>query len=623
MSRCFPFPLPGSEKKARAENIDLLTKMVYSCIYLNAYGQILLHIVNSSVFFFLQEKHKEKKHKKDKREKEKREHKERKDKDRSSDKHKEKKDRKDQHNDKKKDRDREKAGTSEVRRVEDQTEGIFQNAEGFNDSRFTEELGRRIQDDGAANRFLGSFTNSIQTKFQGLDAASGSVEKEKFPHTRVFSGQICLPQRRNDGSGRPMENTVSSLQRKTGTISTTSTLEKERGKIHEKITFSSVAKQNRNHVAHRIPEVSNIASGLEKEKYNEKIVVSGSIATRLDKGKVGAEIAASNSNLATERRNTKSGQTVGNFYSNYNNRINGMGNKPALVNEGAKGYGMFSFSICSELQPVEKDMCQQTGRTNKIEDKKAEEKEQTWSKDNGENSEKRGKDRHNKEKKKEGKIFGKPDEQDMISRNFGLKDRVDTVIVKPLAPHKDNISAVGIDGNTKKRKFSVTNGFLNENVARPDKMPKVTASSQHLTKGGISNLNQATSSSVLLKVSLNNFKHDTTILENKEQNKLNGAAKSQQIPVEPRPPLSEGLVENEEVSLSLPHPDSKYLSLIYTVPKMDKWVDFDDQEWLFNDCDSRQKPQAEPSARKAPIVWAEAVHIESVDVLALPYVVPF
>uniref|UniRef100_A0A7N0UPQ6 Uncharacterized protein n=1 Tax=Kalanchoe fedtschenkoi TaxID=63787 RepID=A0A7N0UPQ6_KALFE len=80
MSRCFPFPPPGYEKKITATASDLLKK----------------------------EKHKEKKHKKEKRDKEKREDKEKKDKDRSDGKNREKKEKKDKHRDKKKEKARDK-----------------------------------------------------------------------------------------------------------------------------------------------------------------------------------------------------------------------------------------------------------------------------------------------------------------------------------------------------------------------------------------------------------------------------------------------------------------------------------------------------------------------------------
>lgn len=80
-----------------------------------------------------------------------------------------------------------------------------------------------------------------------------------------------------------------------------------------------------------------------------------------------------------------------------------------------------------------------------------------------------------------------------------------------------------------------------------------------------------------------------------------------------------------ESSSRPPHPDSKYLNHIYAVPKMEELSDCDDQEWLFSGNDSQlKKSMVESSAgEEAPQVWAEALKMESADVCALPYVVPY
>ncbi|KAK9068714.1 hypothetical protein SSX86_012829 [Deinandra increscens subsp. villosa] len=71
-----------------------------------------------------------------------------------------------------------------------------------------------------------------------------------------------------------------------------------------------------------------------------------------------------------------------------------------------------------------------------------------------------------------------------------------------------------------------------------------------------------------------------------------------------------------------PHPDSKYLNQILSVPKLDQWCGLDDQEWLFS---KKARPTfMKPSIRELEVqVWSEAKHIESVDVFALPYVIPY
>jgi hypothetical protein len=79
-----------------------------------------------------------------------------------------------------------------------------------------------------------------------------------------------------------------------------------------------------------------------------------------------------------------------------------------------------------------------------------------------------------------------------------------------------------------------------------------------------------------------------------------------------------------EASSKPSHPDTKYLSRIYSIPKVE-WSDLDDQEWLFDSSISQERKPAVKSseAGETPQVWAEVVHIEPADVYALPYVIPY
>ncbi|PKA60934.1 hypothetical protein AXF42_Ash006569 [Apostasia shenzhenica] len=644
MSRCFPFPPPGFEKKDRTEDIDFLKK----------------------------EKHKEKKHKKEKRDKEKREHKEKKDKDRSKDRHKEKKDRKEKHKEKIKDNDREKGSTLEDRCALEGTEGHneFQYIESHlrgevNDFKFTEELGRRTQDDGAATQLLGSSSNSVHRKFgdhfasssleshlggeelkdfeltkelgrrtrddgattrlfasspnsihrnyRAFNIASSSQEKDGLSGNKVLGNQISSAQRRNDGSSLPTENVIRSVQRKPGSISITTTMEKERGKTPQKVTVGLTAQQYRNHgtsksvddLVRRKMESSNTTAGMEKEKYGEKRIFPNAAAPILEKEKPVAKFEGSNHISATQRKNDVLGKSVENLLANckssvisassfHNTRTDGMGNVPA-IEERANGneISTFSFLVSSDQksssalsQPREKGRYQKIEWKEKVEDKKAQEKERHKEQDhNDKNTKLNEKDRQTKEKKKDS------------------KDHVD---IKPLAPHKDIKPSIGVDVTTKKRKFLETNGFLHENVARPDKMPRMPTSS-HLPEN-----------CRLLEASSNNLKPDFHL-----GNKINGTTKSQHLPAESKPKVTRGLTENGEVPLISPHPDSKYLGIIYTVPKMDEYPEFDDQDWLFDGRDSRQKPKIEFEAKEVRPVWSEALRIDSTDDYALPYVVPF
>lgn len=80
-----------------------------------------------------------------------------------------------------------------------------------------------------------------------------------------------------------------------------------------------------------------------------------------------------------------------------------------------------------------------------------------------------------------------------------------------------------------------------------------------------------------------------------------------------------------EAAKKPPHPDSKYLSQILTVPKMEEWIESDDHEWLFG---SKNHSDGKPGAGSNGVneelqVWSEARYIESTDIYALPYVIPY
>lgn len=78
-----------------------------------------------------------------------------------------------------------------------------------------------------------------------------------------------------------------------------------------------------------------------------------------------------------------------------------------------------------------------------------------------------------------------------------------------------------------------------------------------------------------------------------------------------------------EAYLRPPHPDTKYLAQVYSVPKVDHWSDFD-EEWLFGgNLPERRSMVKSSEVGDTPQVWAEALHIEHADAFALPYVIPY
>lgn len=115
-------------------------------------------------------------------------------------------------------------------------------------------------------------------------------------------------------------------------------------------------------------------------------------------------------------------------------------------------------------------------------------------------------------------------------------------------------------------------------------------------------------------------------VDNKER-KVNGMTEAQLLSVSPAKHLSASAQASQidEVCMKPPHPDSKYLSQVLSVPEMEEWPDFDDQSWLFhsNESQSKKSNVGFSEIDEAPQVWAEALQIESADVCALPYVIPY
>lgn len=112
-----------------------------------------------------------------------------------------------------------------------------------------------------------------------------------------------------------------------------------------------------------------------------------------------------------------------------------------------------------------------------------------------------------------------------------------------------------------------------------------------------------------------------------KERKGNGLTQAQLLSVRPTKHLaaSAQASQMEDVSMKLPHPDSKYLNQVISVPKMEEWSDFDDQEWLFHSTGNQQKKPTVgfSEIEETPRVWAEALQIESADICALPYVIPY
>uniref|UniRef100_A0A0A9HUX0 Uncharacterized protein n=1 Tax=Arundo donax TaxID=35708 RepID=A0A0A9HUX0_ARUDO len=69
------------------------------------------------------------------------------------------------------------------------------------------------------------------------------------------------------------------------------------------------------------------------------------------------------------------------------------------------------------------------------------------------------------------------------------------------------------------------------------------------------------------------------------------------------------------------HPDTKYQSQVHSIGAVDDFPEYIDQDWLFpEDPVERKTPSFE--AAESHQVWSDAQTIGTVDIIALPYVVP-
>ncbi|XP_057997919.1 uncharacterized protein LOC131176918 [Hevea brasiliensis] len=270
-------------------------------------------------------------------------------------------------------------------------------------------------------------------------------------------------------------------------------------------------------------------------------------------------------------------------------------------------------------RPLENDIEKRIDGKDKSKPKEGDDRHRDKRKDKDKGKEGQGKD---KEKKKEEKVREKNEhknpEPNKVKEN-SKADLTDIHNAKASLLPKESIKSGLTEGNPRKRKESYKNGFFNANDIKPSKMPGPISSHPFIENGKILETPQAS----------------IQFVSDKEC-KINGVIEAQAISISsttqpPSMPISKSLLASAQadqvpkVSRKLPHPDSKYPSEVLKVPKMEKWCDFDDQEWLFEDRDSRLKKPKVGSfgVDETPQVWSEALQIESADVCALPYVIPY
>ncbi|KAJ6691206.1 MYB-LIKE PROTEIN X [Salix koriyanagi] len=549
-----------------------------------AEGNAVWIIFGISVHRALEDRGKKPKEKKD----EIREYKEKREKDRSDGKQRDKKDRKEKHREKKK-KDRDKSSASDEKRLA-----------------------------GHAKLHNGGDKTSDERKLHGQ---SKHVVGDKALDGRRFreksegnGGEICTQK----GKERDVDNNSISGEKKfAGQFS---------GYNGQKLI------QNNSNLSH-CPKGSNFAQKLGKrardEDQNQFFEKFPSTDAKKNKGMVRL-VAESPCNWVEGIEKNKRDD---------DRKLDGQGIRDEAIFTGSAQSlsATFQAGTVGTPTPPEKDIEKKMEGKDKTKRKETNDKHEDQCKEKDKKGKEKDKVRDKKKKKKEKekeKRERKKKEPDKMKES-NMANVVGNHTVK--APHlsKESFNSAVDEVNIKKQKESDTNGFLHANDVKPNKLPRPTSLPQSAENGRMLETCGNHATAIRVKQEAVNFGK----VDSKEQ-KINGLIEALVPPITSTTHLlsvsltksltkpSHSTTQTDqiaEVSRKQPHPDSKYLLEVLTVPKMEDWSDFEDQEWLFQSTYSQTKnPQVEASGvDEKREVWSEAIQIEADDVYALPYVIPY
>ncbi|KAF8105638.1 hypothetical protein N665_0157s0205 [Sinapis alba] len=205
------------------------------------------------------------------------------------------------------------------------------------------------------------------------------------------------------------------------------------------------------------------------------------------------------------------------------------------------------------------------------------------------------------------------------------KDSLDIRNGRPPDNSRASVKNLITEGSLGKRMDLDTNGLLSENGTKPNKLQRHSASVSSSVENGRTLGTHRSPPIPAYEV------QGTTCKPEVKECKINGFVSSGEKEKVCSPsPLAAAMKvkvkEDGEASPKPPHPDLKYLDQILSVPKRDLFVEVDnDEEWLYVPLGVKLKKARtySPESSESLQVWNQAFKIESADILALPYVVPF
>ncbi|XP_033146913.1 glutamic acid-rich protein [Brassica rapa] len=187
---------------------------------------------------------------------------------------------------------------------------------------------------------------------------------------------------------------------------------------------------------------------------------------------------------------------------------------------------------------------------------------------------------------------------------------------------RDSIKNLSSEGILGKRKDLETNGFLHENGSRPNKMLRPVASPVSSVENGRKLGECQTPLKPVTEL------QGTLCNPEAKEHRVNGFIKSQEPKSHPSISSVKAKENGEASAKKRPHSDLKYLDQILNVPERDEVDETEEQEWLFGQSGVKvlKKPKTDSTTTgldETLQVWNQALSIESADIVALPYVVPF
>ncbi|KAL3531075.1 hypothetical protein ACH5RR_010397 [Cinchona calisaya] len=603
MSRCFPFPPPGYENKARPDgDANLLIK----------------------------ENHKDKKQKKDK-EKEKKERRD-KDKERSSEKNREKKERKHKHRDKKdKNRDKEEKKASEDKKIVAFSD--HQNRENLGkagtkvgeNSRFLLELGKKVKNDDGANEMqiierisatdispklpgealehnLGIFTEGIQ-KFVGkreenripdeqsvrvnaIGLANGFVsilpaKDKKFVGGIYQEGKVMEKQKERKDTNKQNNSDVRGDKQKDGDREKKSKSKDKRRKKEKK--EKEKAKEEK--VDLSSPILSKLRESGNNTVYNKN-----------DRGSYLKDSKANNGTLSKRKEPEMDGFLNGNEIQN-NKLPRPISSSHQVIQIGSKmdtSNSSIQFALKEATVQKHKSSTKGSSSVSVFENGRTSETRQTA-------------------------INLASERQEAVSNHNKANDGFS---LKPALGH-GTCQTVMSSADMEHR--LVTNHTLDKKVSTS----QTVVENGRKLESSQSNLTAAERQEAVFKPKFSD--RDSRINDSQgpeldeRASRINGVVELKSPSASLRSPTAPGqLQEIVETCVKPPHPDTKFLSEILSVPKVE-WSDVDGQSWLFSSEDHTAKKPKKVSTmiEESKQVWSQVLQIESADVTALPYVIPY